>query len=368
LFKNVAVYNNSGLMVIRYAPNAHGTSEITLRATDSGGLYVEDTFTVVVDPVNDVPVGMREQYAVRGDEVLVVDDPGVLKNDKDVDGDRLFADVVRDPRHGQLVLDKDGSFVYRPDPSFVGTDTFIYRVVDEKGAWDNVRVNIVVSAPISPIDPISDPSGDPANEPPLPDGGDPLSDFSLDQGLLEAEMPKTTDGQQDEAEARLRDRGNLDDDRTSTAEQSIDAEFGQFSVDTEGTSNVRGLTRTRSTDEDVYEPLRMPTVGDIIDPGTMAIDTTTMYGDLDDLSDLLDDEDVFHRLMIGSAVGLTGLTVGYVFWTVRAGYLLTGLIAQVPAWRFVDPLPILNSLDAGAAIADGESLESIIASGDGSVS
>lgn len=65
--------------------------------------------------------------------------------------------------------------------------------------------------------------------------------------------------------------------------------------------------------------------------------------------------------MVGSAVGLTtGLTVGYVFWTVRAGYLLTGLIAQMPAWRFVDPLPILNSLGGDMGPTDGESLESIV--------
>jgi len=65
-------------------------------------------------------------------------------------------------------------------------------------------------------------------------------------------------------------------------------------------------------------------------------------------------------------VGLTtGLTVGYVFWTVRAGYLLTSLIAQMPAWRFVDPLPILNSFDENGSNHDGESLESIAESGQG---
>ena len=70
--------------------------------------------------------------------------------------------------------------------------------------------------------------------------------------------------------------------------------------------------------------------------------------------------------MVGSAVGLTtGLTVGYVLWTVRAGYLLTGLIAQVPAWRFVDPLPILNSLDNERGPGDGESLASIVQSNSG---
>ena len=86
--------------------------------------------------------------------------------------------------------------------------------------------------------------------------------------------------------------------------------------------------------------------------------------DLDDLSRLLNDDGLMQRLMIGSAVGLTtGLTVGYVLWTIRAGYLLTGLIAQMPAWKFVDPLFVLNSLDGNIATSDGESLESIVQAG-----
>ena len=38
-----------------YAPNANGTSNITVRATDPGGLFVEDTFAVNVTAVNDAP-------------------------------------------------------------------------------------------------------------------------------------------------------------------------------------------------------------------------------------------------------------------------------------------------------------------------
>jgi hypothetical protein len=40
-----------------------------------------------------------------------------------------------------------------------------------------------------------------------------------------------------------------------------------------------------------------------------------------------------------------GLTVGYVLWTIRGGWLLTSLLAQMPAWRMVDPLVVLNYLD-----------------------
>ena len=89
-------------------------------------------------------------------------------------------------------------------------------------------------------------------------------------------------------------------------------------------------------------------------------DTSTLFTDLEDLDILLDEEGSLHQLMIDSALGLTtGLTVGYVFWTIRAGFLLTSLIAQMPAWRLVDPLPILNSLGDDSMNMDCESLESI---------
>ena len=56
--------NNPGLvttsaagssLTLGYAANRNGSADITVRATDAGGLFVEDTFTVTVKPVNDQP-------------------------------------------------------------------------------------------------------------------------------------------------------------------------------------------------------------------------------------------------------------------------------------------------------------------------
>jgi hypothetical protein len=40
-----------------------------------------------------------------------------------------------------------------------------------------------------------------------------------------------------------------------------------------------------------------------------------------------------------------GLAVGYVLWLIRGGYLLSSLLTSMPAWRLIDPLPILDYLD-----------------------
>ena len=38
----------------------------------------------------------------------------------------------------------------------------------------------------------------------------------------------------------------------------------------------------------------------------------------------------------------TGLSIGYVFWLLRSGVLLTALLSSLPAWQFVNPLLVLD--------------------------
>ena len=58
----------------------------------------------------------------------------------------------------------------------------------------------------------------------------------------------------------------------------------------------------------------------------------------------------------------TGLTVGYVIWMLRGGMLISSLIAQMPAWRLVDPLVVLDRFEEFDSSDDenDESLRSIL--------
>jgi hypothetical protein len=56
---------------------------------------------------------------------------GVLANDLDRDGDALTASLHRQAAHGVAVVKADGSFSYRPNPGFVGVDTFVYQAEDQ---------------------------------------------------------------------------------------------------------------------------------------------------------------------------------------------------------------------------------------------
>ena len=190
LFKNVFVDSTNGWLVIRYATNMYGASEITVRVQDAEGLYVDDTLTVTVNSVNDAPVSSPNSFSMRGDEVLVLDAPGILANDADVDGDKLSTVLVRPPLHGKLVLNPDGSLRYEPDPSFVGIDSFAYVASDGQSASDRTQVAIKIAAPTSPVDPNSQTPGNnlppntpaPATSPQVPPNL---------QTLLSSEAPNT---------------------------------------------------------------------------------------------------------------------------------------------------------------------------------
>ncbi len=66
--------------------------------------------------------------------------------------------------------------------------------------------------------------------------------------------------------------------------------------------------------------------------------------DLDEARDALNDVVATEKTYVASSIAAsTGLSVGYVFWLLRSGVLLTALLSSVPAWQFVNPLLVLDS-------------------------
>ena len=72
----------------------------------------------------------------------------------------------------------------------------------------------------------------------------------------------------------------------------------------------------------------------------------------------------FNTQAVATSVTLTsGFTAGYILWLLRGGMLLTSVMASMPAWRTIDPLPVLESLDNDNN-DDTESLESMVKESD----
>ena len=55
----------------------------------------------------------------------------------------------------------------------------------------------------------------------------------------------------------------------------------------------------------------------------------------------------------------TGVSVGYIIWLLRSGVVLGSMLSALPAWKSIDPLPILESL-GGDEDGDDETLQSMV--------
>ncbi len=106
---------------------------------------------------NQRPVAAADRYTVEEDPILFVQSAanGVLANDRDGDGDPLTAVLVESTKHGTLILNRDGSFVYDSFTNYFGTDSFVYTANDLR-ASEPVTVTIEVMPTYDPPSPKSD--------------------------------------------------------------------------------------------------------------------------------------------------------------------------------------------------------------------
>jgi hypothetical protein len=75
------------------------------------------------------------------------------------------------------------------------------------------------------------------------------------------------------------------------------------------------------------------------------IDVSSFVQGLNKLREEIQAETYFEKFVVGSTLtATTGFSIGYVLWLVRGEVLLTSLLASLPAWRLVDPLPVLSLL------------------------
>lgn len=102
--------------------------------------------------LNHAPMATDDTYTTPAGTVLVVDAPGVLDNDTDVNiYDKITASLVNGsgPLHGELLFNEDGSFTYTPDPGFFGEDTFEYVMHATPGLMDNYSDTAIVTITVT---------------------------------------------------------------------------------------------------------------------------------------------------------------------------------------------------------------------------
>ena len=143
-------------LTIAYAPDSPGIATITVRATDNGAAFVEDTFTV---SVNDAPVANDDPgFSTPEDTAITID---VLLNDTDLTAsgapgtlNPASVTVVTPPANGMTSVNPaNGRITYTPSSNFNGADSFTYTVNDTNSppATSNAATVSVT------VDPVNDP-------------------------------------------------------------------------------------------------------------------------------------------------------------------------------------------------------------------
>lgn len=126
-----------------YKPDADfsGTDSFTYRANDGSHDSNVAAVNITVTPIDDAPVVVDDAFTIAED----VDLAGAV-NGSDVDGDKLTYAIVDAPLHGAIDFNADGTFTYKPDADFNGSDSFTYRASDGSLDSNLGRIDITVTA------------------------------------------------------------------------------------------------------------------------------------------------------------------------------------------------------------------------------
>jgi CshA-type fibril repeat protein/VCBS repeat-containing protein len=127
-----------GGLVYTPAPGTSGTDRFTYTVTDAAGQETTATVTVLVGAA----AGDDWSTTRTNGVVRVPATQGVLADDA---GTGLWASLETAPRHGELHLRKDGSYVYTPATDWSGRDWFTYTAHDADGDTAVARVAIDVT-------------------------------------------------------------------------------------------------------------------------------------------------------------------------------------------------------------------------------
>jgi len=141
-------FNPDGTFTYQPEANFNGIDGFSYLVSDGSSNSEVATVTISVNPINDAPLAVNDEYSVDEDQPLTVAGPGVLGNDSDIDNAGLTATLVQGPLHGTVTLNADGSFVYTPAADFSGVDGFSYTSGDGSLSSDVATVTINV-APIN---------------------------------------------------------------------------------------------------------------------------------------------------------------------------------------------------------------------------
>lgn len=137
------LFNADGSFTYKPVKRFKGTDSFTYIAQDQDGS--SDLITVTIKVQGKALVARNNQYRVRThDFMFVPPSRGLLANDTFPRSLPVTVEVTNAPMHGEVLVDADGSFVYRPDKGFKGLDRFTYVFFSGESMSNEATVAFVV--------------------------------------------------------------------------------------------------------------------------------------------------------------------------------------------------------------------------------
>jgi hypothetical protein len=340
------------------------TVNLTITATDQGGagLFYGEPFTITVNNINEAPVTDAENYSITTGDTLSTTAPGVLEGDYDPEGDAFTAVLLGGPANGSLTLNADGSFTYTPDAGFKGTDSFTYEAWDGSASSTSTRVTIAVGPgivplppPLPPIDPVDPGDPDPPDE---PTDEDPDDEETKGEETGDSNPPPGDDGGPSgplappsvvpDVAVAPDLTGESELDTPLLTNDVVDDEIGDRDADR---TNDKSQRTNRSRTDVLIASAAQANYALMAAPGVM-------WKQLDEQLDNVESQIHGDLIVVGAAgAAASSFTVGVVAWALRSGFLASGLLAQLPAWRAIDPMLIMQGFGNDES---AESLEELM--------
>jgi Domain of unknown function (DUF4347)/Concanavalin A-like lectin/glucanases superfamily/Bacterial Ig domain/Domain of unknown function (DUF2341)/Cadherin domain len=363
----------SNQLVLRRPPNFENPRDsnrdniysVGVRVSDGAGGTDTQLIHVTVTNINEAPVVLSPTYNLLQTDVLASVPGGVLVGASDPDGNSLVVSLVSTTSNGLLTFASDGSFTYTPGTDFLGIDSFTFEVSDGVGGVTQGIVSLVVGPGFIPP-PQEIPQGTT-----IPEGG------SINTGDSSSESSgpsrSTSNSESATEEAASSDSGlsgatsqitaqfqsPLSESTTPAATRSTaSATSNELSQQAGAIRNDKVMSAVRLADSSIEyriirefarqasiraaEQVALETIQQI----ELVLNDGLLWNDLDHLRDQIASVTDVTPVTLGTATGVaSGLSVGYVMWLLRGGYIVAGVMAQLPAWGLIDPLPILSQLD-----------------------
>jgi len=355
--------------------------------------------SVSIRAVEPIPTVGQVCYELNQDAFLQVDQPGLLVRAADLAGDPLQVILVSAPAHGSLLIHADGSMVYRPDAGWSGVDRVVFRASDGQVSSSDTVATLIVH-PVYPDstdtstagDSLTPPSSVALGTPPLPNGnqvpGSSNGTSSFGPSVVSSARgggggrnplgPGSSGGVNNSGGGGSSSGGRRPRSQTSsvvvvsangngvqgveggdsgggaisqgvsaiakgagplTATSGLSLAFNELSsefIEPDDNVEVNPRDPRRLSARDLAE------TSDLRRGESRLAETSPLWHALDALRSEMDDK---LRQTVVTVAAVSGLTVsiGYVVWSIRAGYLLAGLMAASPLWGEFDPLAVLEA-------------------------